>query len=330
MFEFSNSNWLWLLLILPIYWGYYFFIIRRKRPRFHHSRIDVLKKISHNSSFLPIIFVIIHSVMIILMIIAFAGPRLSFKHQQISGKGIDIMLAVDVSGSMEAIDFKPKNRLEAAKKVAEYFINKRKNDRIGIVKFAENAFTQCPLTLDYNILMKILSEIKIDKQAQGTAIGLGIATSVARLKNSKAKSKVLILITDGRNNSGNIDPLTAAGLAKTFGIKIYTIGVGKKGYAEIPVKDPIYGKRYQKIKVDVDMDMLNKIAFETGTIKAYRAHNTKELKDIIDNINKMEKTEIKIKNYYRYQDLFSIFIILSICLLLVELWFRLIKQNFLL
>jgi Ca-activated chloride channel family protein len=264
------------------------------------------------------------------MIIAFAGPRLSFKHQQISGKGIDIMLAVDVSGSMEAIDFKPKNRLEAAKKVAEYFINKRKNDRIGIVKFAENAFTQCPLTLDYNILMKILSEIKIDKQAQGTAIGLGIATSVARLKNSKAKSKVLILITDGRNNSGNIDPLTAAGLAKTFGIKIYTIGVGKKGYAEIPVKDPIYGKRYQKIKVDVDMDMLNKIAFETGTIKAYRAHNTKELKDIIDNINKMEKTEIKIKNYYRYQDLFSIFIILSICLLLVELWFRLIKQNFLL
>ncbi len=329
MFELSTPKWLWLALILPIYWAYYFYIIRKNRPRIHHSRIDIMKKIAGHSSYWPIIIVAIHSLMVASIIFALAGPRFSFKRQQISGKGIDIMMAIDVSGSMEAIDFKPKNRLESAKKVAEYFINKRKNDRIGIVKFAENAYTQCPLTLDYNILMKILAEIKIDKEAQGTAIGMGIATSVARLKDSKAKSKIIILITDGRNNTGAIDPLTAANLAKTFGIKIYAIGVGKRGYAEIPVQDPIYGKRYQKIKVDVDMDALNKIAVETGTKKAYRAHNTRELKAIIDNIDKMEKTEIKIKNYYHYQELFPYFILFSIFLLVLEIWFRLVNKKFL-
>ncbi len=329
MFELSNPKWLWLALIIPIYWAYYYYIIRKKRPRIHHSRIDILKKVSVHSSYWSIFLVAVHSLMILSIIFALSGPRFSFKRQQISGKGIDIMMAIDVSGSMEAIDFKPKNRLESAKKVASYFINKRKNDRIGIVKFAENAFTQCPLTLDYNILMKILSDVKIDKKAQGTAIGLGIATAVARLKDSKAKSKIIILITDGRNNTGEIDPLTAANLAKTFGIKIYTIGVGKRGYAEIPVQDPVFGKRYQKIKVDVDMDVLNKIANETGTKKAYRAHNTAELKDIIDNIDKLEKTEIKIKNYYHYQELFPYFILLSILLLIIELWFRIINKKIL-
>ncbi len=329
MFELSNPKWLWLAFILPIYWAYYFYIIRKKRPRIHHSRIDILKKVAGHSSYWPLLLVAIHSLMIFSIIFALAGPRFSYKKQQISGKGIDIMMAIDVSGSMEAIDFKPKNRLESAKKVAKYFINKRKNDRIGIVKFAENAYTQCPLTLDYNILMKILSDIKIDKEAQGTAIGLGIANSVARLKDSKAKSKVIILITDGRNNTGEIDPLTATNLAKTFGIKIYAIGVGKRGYAEIPVQDPIYGKRYQKIKVDVDMASLNKIAQETGTKKAYRAHNSEELKNIIDNIDKMEKTEIKIKNYYHYQELFPYFILVSILLLIIELWFTIINPKFL-
>ena len=222
---------------------------------------------------------------------------------------------------MQAIDFKPKDRLQSAKKVAADFIEKRKNDRIGLVTFAEYAFTRCPLTLDYNILMNILNMVKIDEDANGTAIGMGLATSVARLKESKAKSRVAILITDGRNNTGEIDPFTAAQLAVTYGIKVYVIGVGKEGFADFPVKTP-FGTQYRKIKSDLDMKSLNKIAEITGTKKAYRAKNTTELKTIMEEINRMEKSEIKIKNYYQYKEVYRNYLLAAFILMLLDFLFR--------
>ena len=261
-------------------------------------------------------------VIISLFIVALARPRIANKKSLITGKGIDI----DVSGSMQAVDFKPKNRLESAKSVAEKFIEKRKNDRIGIVTFAEYAFTQCPLTLDYNILMNILKKIKIDKEANGTAIGVGLATAVARLKESKAKSKVIILITDVRDNTGQLDPFTAAQYAKEYGIKVYAIGVGKEGYADFPIQTP-FGVQYQKIKSDLDMNTLNKIASITGTKRAYRARNTKELENIMKEIDRMEKSKIEIKNYYEYKEIFWYFLFVAFVLMIIDFMFRTIIRK---
>jgi len=256
-----------------------------------------------------------------LLIVSLARPRFAHKKQQITGKGIDIILAIDVSGSMKAVDFKPTNRLEAAKKVAIDFIEKRRNDRIGLVVFSENAFTQCPLTLDYNILMTIMDHIRINDEASGTAIGLGLAMAVARLKDSEAKSKVIILITDGRNNTGEIDPFTAADFAATYGIKVYTIGVGSKGLVDFPVQTP-FGVRYRKFKVDIDMETLHKIAEMTGTERARRATNTQELEAIIKYIDELEKTEIKIQNYYEYQELFWNYLLIAMILMMIDFVLR--------
>jgi Ca-activated chloride channel family protein len=243
---------------------------------------------------------------------------LANQRKEIEGEGIDIVLAIDVSGSMKALDFKPVNRLEAAKKVASEFIDQRQNDRIGIVTFAGAAFTQCPLTLDYNILKKMMSEVQIDENANGTAIGMGLGTAVSRLRKSEAKSKVVVLVTDGKSNTGKIEPLQAAELAATYGMKVYTIGVGKEGYVDFPVTHPIYGQTTQKMRVDIDMETLDKIAKITGTEFARRAHNTEELKQIIDRIDKLEKTKLKIKNFVEYKEMFPILLILAMIALLVE------------
>ncbi|HPR18888.1 MAG TPA: VWA domain-containing protein [Candidatus Cloacimonadota bacterium] len=282
MLEFVNIKWLWALLILIPYLVYEILVKQKRRVRINYSQIDLVKKVAGSSWLLNYIPIILRVLVITLLIIALARPRMAHKRQQITGKGIDIMLAIDVSGSMQAVDFKPTNRLEAAKKVAEDFIDKRHNDRIGLVVFAENAFTQCPLTLDYNILMNIMDKVQINKDANGTAIGMGLATAVARMKDSEAKSKVIILITDGLNNTGEIDPLTAADLAATYNIKVYPIGVGSKGLVDYPVQTP-FGMQYQKVKIDFDMDSLNKIADATGTDQARLATNTAELEAILQN-----------------------------------------------
>ncbi len=261
------------------------------------------------------------------MITSLARPRIANKLQEITGKGIDIVLAIDTSGSMKAVDFKPTNRLESAKKVAQNFISERQNDRIGIISFAETAFTQCPLTLDYNILMQIMDLVEIDEEAKGTAIGMGLATAVGRLRSSKAKSKVIILITDGRNNAGEIDPRTAAELAATYGIKVYTVGVGKKGLVDFPVQHPIYGLQYQKMQSDIDMETLDMIAKVTGTERARRATSSNELKQIIQRINELETTELKIKNYYEYKDLFGQFLLIAMLLLIFEFIVRIVLRK---
>jgi len=316
-------KWFWLLLLLLPYLAYEIFYKDRKKVRLRFSRVDLIKDVAIHNSWLRFFPVILRSFVLILLVVSLARPRIANKKTQITGKGIDIILAIDVSGSMQAVDFKPVNRLEAAKKVATEFIQNRKNDRIGLVTFSDVAFTQCPLTLDYNILMTLLNKIKIDKDAKGTAIGMGLATSVARLKDSKAKSKVIILITDGRNNSGEIDPFTAAELAETYNIKVYTIGVGSKGPVDFPMQTP-YGIQYRKVNIDIDMGTLNKIAQMTGTKRARRATNTQELKMIMKHIDKMEKTEIKIKNYYRYEELFQKFLIAALILLLLEFSLRIV------
>ena len=326
MLEFVYPNWFWAFLILIPYILFELIIKRKKRVRLIHSRVDLIKEVAGQSSILKFFPVVLRTLVIILLIIALARPRFAHKRQQITGKGIDIILAIDVSGSMKAIDFKPKNRLEAAKKVAIDFIDHRRNDRIGLIVFSENAYTQCPLTLDYNILMSIMEAMKINEDASGTAIGMGLATAVARLKDSEAKSKVIILITDGRNNAGEIDPYTAAELAITFGIKVYTVGVGSKGLVDYPFQTQ-FGIRYQKVKIDIDMETLNKIAKMTGTEKAKLATNTEELKAIIEYIDQLEKTELKINDYFIYQELFWRYLIFAFVIILLEFIFRIVIRK---
>ncbi|MDZ7342935.1 MAG: VWA domain-containing protein, partial [candidate division KSB1 bacterium] len=222
-------------------------------------------------------------------------------------------------GSMLAEDFKPKNRIEAAKLVAEQFIAGRKSDRIGMVVFAARSFTQCPLTLDYGVLINFLKKVDVGMiKEDGTAIGLGMATAVDRLRNSKAKSKVIILLTDGRNNAGEIDPLTAARVAQAFNVRTYTVGVGTHGEALYPVQDPFFGKRYVRMPVDIDEATLQKIA-EITNGKYFRATDRQSLEKIFAEIDQLEKTKIEVKQFTRYRELFVSWLAAAMGLIFIEI-----------
>jgi Ca-activated chloride channel homolog len=236
-----------------------------------------------------------------LLIVALARPQSFSSGEDIYAEGIDIAVVLDISGSMLAEDFKP-NRLEAAKKVIDDFIKGRTSDRIGLVIFSRDAFTQCPLTIDYSVLRNLLSEIKTGMIEDGTAIGNGIANGVNRLKNSDAKSKIMILLTDGVNNSGEIDPISAAQIAKTFNIRIYAIGVGTRGEAPYPIQTP-FGTRYQMMPVEIDENVLNQIAQITSG-KYFRATNNRKLEQIYNEIDKLEKTKVEITSYRNATELF--------------------------
>lgn len=253
------------------------------------------------------------------IIIALARPQTKFDETETEGQGIDIVLCIDVSGSMTAQDFTP-NRMEAAKKVAIDFVNNRVSDRIGVVIFAGESFTQCPLTTDYDVLKAQISQIRNGLLEDGTAIGSGLATSVDRLRNSKAKSKVVILLTDGVNNGGLIDPSTAKEIAKTFHIKVYTIGVGTDGYAPTPVSTPM-GIVMQSQKVSIDEALLKDIANETGG-KYFRATNNSSLENIYNEIDKMEKSKVEVITFHRYSEKFYPFIFAAMGFLLIELVLR--------
>lgn len=253
------------------------------------------------------------------IIIALARPQTKFDETETEGQGIDIILCIDVSGSMTAQDFTP-NRMEAAKKVAIDFVNHRVSDRIGVVIFAGESFTQCPLTTDYDVLKAQISQIRNGLLEDGTAIGSGLATSVDRLRNSKAKSKVVILLTDGVNNGGLIDPSTAKEIAKTFHIKVYTIGVGTDGYAPTPVSTPL-GIVMQSQKVSIDEALLKDIATETGG-KYFRATNNRSLENIYNEIDKMEKSKVEVITFHRYSEKFYPFIFAAMGFLLIELVLR--------
>jgi Ca-activated chloride channel family protein len=251
-----------------------------------------------------------------LVIIALARPQSTSKGENVYSEGIDIVLALDISGSMLAEDFQP-NRIEAAKNVAIDFISGRTNDRIGLVIFSGESFTQCPLTVDYNVLKSLIKPLKSGMIEDGTALGLGLANAVNRLKDSKSKSKVIILLTDGVNNRGEIDPITAAQIAQSYGIRVYTVGVGTIGDAPYPVQTP-FGTRYQMVPVDVDEKTLRDIAGMTGG-KYFRATDNRKLKSIYQEIDQLEKTRIEVRSYRRYSELYYSLIFVSVFLLIGEI-----------
>ena len=257
-----------------------------------------------------------------LFILALARPQSPVADSRIETEGIDIVIAVDSSTSMLAEDFmingKRLSRIDVVKDVVNDFIKGRKNDRIAIVTFAARAYTVCPLTIDYSWLLANLDRIKSGMLEDGTAVGSGIATSLNRLKNSKAMSKVVILLTDGRNNTGKIAPLTMAEAAKALKIKIYTIGAGSKGLVPYPARDFFGNKVYQQVQVDIDEDTLSKIASVTGA-KYFRATDTESLKKIYSEIDGLEKTPIQEKGYLEYDELFPVFLIPALLLLILEI-----------
>jgi Ca-activated chloride channel family protein len=239
--------------------------------------------------------------------------------RELTQSGIDIMIALDISGSMRAVDFQP-NRLEAAKQVSADFVRGRQTDRIGLVVFASEAFLQCPLTIDYDVLTGIIGDVQIiPEQLDGTAIGLALANSINRLRDSDAESKVIILLSDGDNNAGEIDPLTAAGFAENFDIKIYTIAMGMRGQVRIPVNDPLFGKRMVPVQIEINEDLLKEIAHKTGG-EFFRADSEEKLNRIWKDISELEKTEITVSQFTDWFELFFTFLQIALILLLLE-WF---------
>jgi len=317
-FEFYNSEFLWLLILIPIVAIWHFLMRKKDTATLTIPSIKGFEKTSFLSKFKVFLYVL-RLFSLAAIIVALARPRnVSVSKKTKSNKGIDIVMAIDVSASMLAKDLKP-NRLEALKKVAVEFIDRRPNDRIGIVVYAGESFTQTPITSDKGIVKRTISELKWGQLEGGTAIGMGLGSAVNRLKESTAKSKVIILLTDGVNNSGNIDPRTATELAKGLGIKTYTIGIGTNGLADFPwSKDPRTGKlQYRKQQVEIDEELLKEIASETEG-KYFRATNNSSLKEIYAEIDTLEKTKIEEFKYYNYQEKYRFFVFLGIGFLLLE------------
>ena len=255
---------------------------------------------------------------VVLFMVAFARPRSGTETREITSEGIDIMIALDVSSSMQAEDFKPHNRLYVAKEEIKRFVSKRINDRIGLVVFARHSFTQCPLTIDYGVLLRFVDQVGFGVIEDGTAIGMALANGVNRLRESDSESKIMVLLTDGDNNAGEIDPVTAASLAEAFDIKIYTIGVGRSGNAMFPIQDPIFGRRYIYQPTNIDEASLKRIAETTGG-KYFRARSGEELEEIYSIIDQLEKTEIKVSAHVQYRELFHYFTYAGLLLLVLEM-----------
>jgi len=260
---------------------------------------------------------------IAILIIVLARPQSTNSIRNVTTEGIDIVMTLDISSSMLAEDFKP-NRLEAAKDVAIQFVSGRHDDKIGLVIFAAESFTQCPLTTDHNVLINLFKDIRVKMLEDGTAIGMGLATAVSRIKESKAKSKVIILLTDGVNNRGEIAPMTAAEIAKTFGVRVYTIGVGTMGMAPYPVQT-VFGKQYQQMEVKIDEELLQNIADITDG-QYFRATDKNKLKAIYEEIDKLEKTKIEVKEYTKRHEEYLLLVTIAGLLLLIEI---LLKNTFL-
>jgi len=322
-FEFLNPEFLWLLILIPLLAIWYFFVRKKDAAILTIPSIKGFKtKASFLSKLKPLLY-FLRLLALAAIIIALARPRnVSVSKRTKSNKGIDIVMAIDVSASMLARDLRP-NRLEALKKVAVTFVNKRPNDRIGIVVYAGESFTQTPITSDKGIVKRTISELRWGQLDGGTAIGMGLGSGVNRLKESKAKSKVIILLTDGVNNSGNIDPRTATELAKELGIKVYTIGIGTNGMADFPwAKDPRTGQlQFRKQQVEIDEKLLEEIAEETNG-KYFRATNNESLEEIYNEIDKLEKTKIEEFKYYNYQEMYRDLVFLALGLLLLEFLLR--------
>jgi len=316
---FLNPYFFWLFATFPLLIAWYIFTFKKQEPTL---KISSLKGFEPTKSWLgkfkPILFIFRLSALS-LLIVGMARPQtVEVTSRTKSTQGVDIVIAVDVSGSMLARDLKP-NRLEALKRVASEFVHERPTDRIGIVVYAAESYTKTPVTSDKEIILRAIRDIKYDNVLQdGTAIGMGLATAVNRLKQSKAKSKVIILMTDGENNSGFLEPRTAAQIAKEYGIKVYTIGVGTNGMAEMPYAyAPNGGFLYRMMEVKIDEKLMRDIA-ETTNGRYYRATSNTKLNEIYDEINKLEKTDIEELKYFNYDEKYRDFILLGGIFLLLE------------
>jgi Ca-activated chloride channel family protein len=317
---FHNPEYLFLLLLLiPIIYWYIKEMHKSDASLQISSHRNLLKFPKSNKIKLRHVPFVLRVLAISFIIIALARPQASNSWRTENTEGIDIMMALDVSGTMQAEDLKP-NRIEAAKAVASEFILSRPNDNIGLVVFAGESFTQCPLTTDHAVLINLFNAVKFGIIEDGTAIGLGLANAVNRIKDSKAKSKVIILLTDGSNNRGDIAPITAAEIAKTFGIRVYAIGVGSNGVVNVPVQTPM-GIQYQRMESEFDEKSLQDIAAMTGG-KYFRATDTSKLRRIYQEIDQLEKTKINVKEYSKKSEQFYIFSLLAFIFVALEVLLR--------
>lgn len=318
---FVNKELLLLLLLLPLLGLWYFLQYKKRYPHIHMSSLEGVKTVSSIRGKLRATLPILRVLTFIVFVIALARPQQTLKEQDIKAEGIDIVLVMDLSSSMLAQDFKP-DRLEVSKKVASDFIDKREHDRIALAVFAGEAFTQCPLTTDHKVLKEFLNGLKCGVLEDGTAIGMGLATAVNRLKESPAKSKVVILLTDGDNNAGYIKPMTAAEIAKEFDVKVYTIGVGSRGKALTPVSRNSNGQYiFGLANVQIDEQLLNELAQLTNG-KYFRATDEESLQKIYADIDLLEKTEIEVTTIKRYSEEFHRFVFLGILFLIIEFLLR--------
>ncbi|MEO6902504.1 MAG: VWA domain-containing protein [Bacteroidia bacterium] len=315
---FANKELLWLLLLIPGILVWYILKEKTYHPELRVSSLSGFENIKPSlKQYFRHILIVLRMLAISLLIIVLARPQSRSSWKDVKTEGIDIVISLDISGSMLAKDFKP-NRLEAAKEVASEFIASRPNDRIGLVIFSGESFTQCPLTTDHAVIQNLFANIKTGMVKDGTAIGDGLATAVARIKNGTAKSKVIILLTDGVNNQGSIAPITAAEIAKVFGVRVYTVGIGTMGKALSPTgmyPDGTY--QYSYVDVNIDEKTLTEIADMTGG-KYFRATDNNKLKEIYKEIDRLEKTIFEEKNFTNKSERFFPFAITALILLVLE------------
>lgn len=317
-YSFANPEFLWLLLLLPAMVIWYIFRHKFRYPSLQVPGLQWIEKAPLSvRHYLQHVLFAFRILAVALLVIVLARPQLHDRWEEIITEGIDIMISLDISSSMLAADFKP-NRVESAKNIAADFISGRHNDRMGLVIFSGESFTQCPLTIDHTVLVNLLREVEIGMIEDGTAIGMGLATAVNRLRSSDSRSRIIILLTDGVNNSGAIDPVTAAGIAETFGIRVYTVGVGSRGPAPYPVQTP-RGVQYQSIDADIDEEVLREIARITGG-RYFRATDEDKLAEIYADIEQLEKSLTEVRHFSATSDEYRIFAFIGGLLLALE-WF---------
>lgn len=318
-YTFANPHFFWLFLVLAAAVGWYVWRHNRLNPHLRISSIEGLKGVRSLRSVLRHVPFALRMAAFALIIIVLARPQSSNQWESVTTEGIDIVMALDISSSMLARDFSP-DRLEAAKDVATQFISGRPDDRIGLVVFSGESFTQCPLTSDHAVLINLLKNVYCGMIEDGTAIGLGLANAVNRIKDSDAVSKVIILLTDGVNNRGSVDPMTAAEIAKTFGIRVYTIGVGSRGMAPYP-EATIFGIQYVNRPTEIDEELLQRVSAVTDG-KYYRATDNEKLKTIYGEIDQLEKSKVNVQEHHKKTDEYLWFAIAAVLLLLSEIVLR--------
>ena len=321
-FRFAQSGYLLLLLLIPLYLYYQFAWRSKKELSLPGSRIGLLKELQGKKNLWKYFYPALRTLILLCLILALARPQWGHGVRDLRKEGVDIVIALDVSGSMLALDFMPQNRLGAAVKVAKDFVSRRPNDRFSLVAFSEYAITASPLTWDHAAIMYALDNLEVNMQASGTAIGMGLAKAVARLKDSEAKSRIVILITDGVNNTGEIDPIAAARMAEALDIKVYPIGVGSGGLVPFPYSDPFFGTRNIPTLIELDMATLDEIARIGGTVKAANATDAAGLRAIMEELDALERTSMSTRMNYKWQDHFHLLLALALILLMFEILAR--------